>query len=125
MDGVIRAYMRQKEYGAHVIEGGLPYLVSGWEQTAREVEVGYNAMDVEFINDIAGRQILHEVLPLASKKQRVKYDKRIENADARFLAATIPDDENILSLHSCINTVYTPDEHWWYFRIPRVLGMYW
>src|SRR5690349_15137244 len=75
----VRENCRQRRYADHVILGGLDGLVERWEERVASIadseRLGY--LVEEYCNDLAGRRILWEVLPLATEEQRQAVTGRI------------------------------------------------
>jgi 5-formyltetrahydrofolate cyclo-ligase len=58
----IRLHLVRREVGPHVLEGGIDYLVRGWERLASEVEGGTEQwMWEEWMNDLDGREIIQDL----------------------------------------------------------------
>ena len=78
-DESIKTYCKERGYADFVVEGGLDYLVSNWEKTVAYIARGYaNMVIYDYLNDMDGRRILAEVLPLANEGQRIRYLERIK-----------------------------------------------
>lgn len=103
------------EVGASTWAGGqrctLDSLLHRWDLLAEEVDDGYSFTAPEFSNDGWCRGILAAVWPRLPARVRDAGQARLERADARFIAATIPwpDRED--------------EARWWRWRIPRALGV--
>ncbi len=121
----IREYCRQREYADFVIEGGLDRLIRTWELVVKEIAGGYRSMVYEYINDMDGRRIIHEVWPLASSEQLFRYQGRLKEADKRFFEATVPVREGIWGAKTTAKKSYQPEIHWWYYRVPKDKGPNW
>jgi len=112
-------YCQRQGYSALVVEGGLEYLVSSWERTVREVETGYTGIVYEYINDLDGRRIIHEVWPITSAEQQIRYGRRLEEADERFVAATEAVEESFSLGVRTHPERYPPMVRWLYYRVPK------
>jgi hypothetical protein len=122
---VIGVYCARMGFADFVVDGGLDYLVPSWQQTVEEIERGYKGLVEEYMNDMDGRRILHEVWPLASADQASFYQARVDEADNKFFAATVPAEECILGGHNEARHGYRPEVDWWYYRVPKDKGPNW
>jgi hypothetical protein len=77
----------------------------------------------EYLNDMDGRRIIHEVWPLASAEQVAFYQSRLEEADKRFYAATVPAEACIWGETNEAKYGYRPDVDWRYYRVPEGIGL--
>jgi 5-formyltetrahydrofolate cyclo-ligase len=114
----IRLHLLEREVAWHVIEGGIEYLVSGWEQLASEVEA--NAEEwvwEEWLNDLDGREIIQDLFDNVPQS-RTALD-RVKRADERFVAATISTDECQWGAKNAADNGWTREKNWWYWREPR------
>jgi hypothetical protein len=102
-------------------------MIERWEKAVARIadseRQGY--LVEEYYNDLAGRRILSEVLPLATEEQQRAVTERIAAADVLFQATTVVTDECIWGAAVATRHSYTPNTHWWYFRWPRVIGPTW
>jgi hypothetical protein len=121
----IREYCERQQFADFVIEGGLDYLVTTWEATVREVVDGYQAMDLEYLNDMDGRRIIREVWLLASDEQRRTYQDRLTEADRRFEEATNEVPQCLWGAKNEPKHGYSPEVDWYYYREPKVKGPNW
>jgi hypothetical protein len=121
----IRRYCEKQGYADFVIDGGLDYLIPAWERGVQEVVEGYDAMDLEFLNDVGGRRIIREVWPLASDAQRRTYQDRLAMADRRFMEATDPVHECLWGVENEAKYGYTREADWYYYREPKLKGPNW
>ena len=112
----IRQFCQERGYSTLVVEGGLAYLMRMWETTARLLAEGVPYYRFEYADALDGRQILFEVVPLATEQEWEAISERLEQADATFRAATKPTETCVRA--SAHWPEMTPDINWWYFRIP-------
>jgi hypothetical protein len=117
----IRQYCTEHGFSEMVREGGLDYLLEGWRMTVSEVVEGYTGLFDEYLNEMDGRKIIDELLPLADVKERETVEAFLPSLDDRFIQATLPTDsfiwgENVAQKHD-----YQPGRDWWYYRIPSNL----
>jgi hypothetical protein len=117
-ESAMAEYCRRRGYSDLVVQGGLEYLISSWERTVTEVETGYPGIVLEYINDLDGRRIIHEVWLLTSAEQQIRFGPRLEQADKRFEASTESVEESF-SLGVRKNPDrYPPMVRWLYYRVP-------
>ena len=118
MNDPVRETLRQRGCPDFVIRGGLEGLVGMWERTAAEIEQGYQGTSDEFLNDVDARQIIEEVLPAATARQRRELVSRLTAADERFRRATEPLGRCAWGQRNEAKYGYTADRNWWYYRTP-------
>jgi hypothetical protein len=114
----VREYCRRRGYADHVIHGGMRYLVESWETVVQSIVNGETQYQDDYLNDMDGRQILDEVLSVATSEQRKEFSTRIEIADQRFLAIVIPTRECLWGDGNAKKHGWTRAKQWWYFHRP-------
>ena len=142
MNARIRDYCLRRGCSVFEVEGGLEYLVHGWERTVADVARGYRGLLAQqFVSDLRVRQILHEVWPLAQPEEQQEFGARLQVADARFLEHTVEVTKPapvLVGNGSAPGTNATPGtagrwdapalvspEQWWYGREPKVRDEDW
>ncbi len=126
MNDTIKDYCKKKGYADFVIEGGLDYLVPSWERTVAHIARDYSRMmKEEYLNDMDGRRILHEVLQIATEAQRKQVEARIKAADETYFAHTVAVDVCIWGERNEKKYGYSPQVDWWYYRGPKVRDANW
>src|SRR5262245_44880879 len=88
MEDPVREYLRERGSSDRVIEGGLKGLVEDWEKTVRSIEDGYSLTLDDYLNDLDARQLIAEVLPVASDDQRAEVAARLRRADEKMRSLT-------------------------------------
>ena len=112
----IRHHLEQREVGPHVVEGGLDYLVSGWNDTASRAAAGNQWVWEEWVNDLDGREILQDLLDNVPESRTAL--EAVQRADERFTASTTPTDERQWGEENAARHGWTRDTNWWYWRKP-------
>jgi hypothetical protein len=131
MDGVssgtdpVRAYCRDRGCLAHVVSGGLLGLVKGWEASVAYLLEAKRQYLCEFLNDLDGRQILHEALTVALPGQLNEVAERVRVADEQFLHATVPVEECLWGAENAAKHGWAVSVNWWYFRKPAGFEFEW
>lgn len=120
-DDPVREYCRLRGYSSRVILGGLDYLLDKWERVVYSFAGEYAQSLDSYRNDMDGRRILDEILPLASAAKRDAVAGRLAAADTLFRDTVIPAPLCIWG----VNSGYDPHRHWWYFTRPPRLGYGW
>jgi hypothetical protein len=121
MNDPVPEYCRRRGYAERVIEGGMRYLVESWEHVVESVVNGEIQFQDDYLNDMDGRQILEEVVTVATSEQKAEFFDRIEIADRRFLAVAVPTEDCIWGDANARKYGWTRETHWWYFyRPPKV-----
>jgi 5-formyltetrahydrofolate cyclo-ligase len=113
----IRLHLARREVGEHVIDGGLDYLVRGWERLAAGVEGGSKQwVWEEWMNYLDGREIIQDLLDNVPESSAVI--AAVEQADKRFAASTTPTDECEWGEENATRRGWTREKNWWYWRKP-------
>jgi hypothetical protein len=81
-----------------------------WRELVTRVEKGYTDNIYEYTNDLHCRDALATAWPILSENLRVHRQPELDALDARFEAATDPDDQLAPSNES---------KGWWWRRVPR------
>lgn len=115
-DDALRTFLRQRGVAPKVVEGGLEYLVAGWERTAAEAEQGYELEIEDWLNDLDGRQLLFEARAHVGDGEWGSLADRLAAADAKFRAATVEVEECLWGEPEALVRGYTREVNWWYWR---------
>ena len=119
----VRRFLRARGSPAHVVEEGLEGLVRGWEETVERVAAGYPLDTIEdYLNDLDGRQLLDEALPVASPRAGRAARGRVEVADARFHALATPTTRCLWGDRAAEEHGWSIERNWWYWSRPREAG---
>ncbi len=86
-------------------------LLERWAQFPEEAKE-YTATVDDYTNDLTMRDVIEVVLREAVEPLRGKLLRFVDDADERFRAATVDDDQGRLSQHFRIS------KGWWWRRIP-------
>ena len=119
---LVRERLIERGAPRHVVDGGLEGLAAAWDRATKSAARGATDDLDEWRNDVDARQILHEVLPVATKAQRALVEDQIALADRRFRRATRKSPVSVWGPEATRRARWTPDESWWYFLIPRKSG---
>jgi hypothetical protein len=115
----IAEYCRRLGYSEDVVKGGIEYLVRWWERVVEAVESGYLGILDEYINDLSARRIIHEIWPLTSAEQQIRFGPRLEKADALFEASTETVEKSFSLGVRRRPDRYPPMIRWLYYRVPE------
>jgi len=118
MKDPVRDYLRERDCGEHIIEGGLEGLVESWEKTVRSVEEGYSLTLDDYLNDLDARQLIAEALPVAGDDQRAEIASRLAGADQKMRSLTEPTKVCLWGEEIAEEEGWTAEENWWYFARP-------
>ena len=118
----IREYCTRHGFSERVCDGGLDYLLHGWQLTVGDVVEGYTGLFDEYLNDMDGRRIIDELLPLADATELRKVEASLLAMDDGFIKATLPTSSCIWGEDAAQKHEYQPGRDWWYYRIPSNLG---
>jgi hypothetical protein len=93
----------------------LPTLVKTWQALVGEVEQGYSLTGYDYVNDLATRDMIDEVVAAAPPSLRDRLADVVDPLDGRFRAATRETPEPI--------QLATPERpRWWWYRVPNDLS---
>jgi len=87
-------------------------LIGRWSRVVQDVEAGYSDVIDEYTNDLSTRTVLEEFIQQAPAGLAERTRRLLEPLDARFRAATRPDDEGYIA------RFYRADSGWWWQRVP-------
>lgn len=121
----IKKFCEAQQYSKLVIEGGLDYLIPRWEKITREIATEYRLTFDEYLNDMDCRKIISKVWPLADKEQIDMYGQRLQAADQKFFANTIPVELCVWGKRNEQKRGYKPNVDWWYYREPVRVSSKW
>ncbi|HEY7088600.1 MAG TPA: hypothetical protein VH518_10960 [Tepidisphaeraceae bacterium] len=119
----VRDMLRQRGTSPAVVRGGLDYLLRRWRKIVEGVERGGGDAETEmddYLNDMDARQLLQDALAVAGgQRQAARLAEEIDSLDERFQAATLPVDVCVWGPKNAAKHNWTPQQNWWYFRLPR------
>jgi hypothetical protein len=118
MSDAVRDYLRNRGCAQHVVEGGLEGLIEGWEKTVASIVEGYPLGLEDYLNDMDGRQLLEDVMPIISAAKKRKYGERIRRADERVRKVVRRRRHCLWSEETAAEQGWTPEKNWWYFSEP-------
>ena len=116
----VREFLVRRGCAEHVVEGGLERLVANWERCVADIGRGYYGYLDNYLNDLDGRQILHELgaailLPGPMMRRLVK-------ADEEFVRLTLPVAGCLWGEKIREKFRWSASSNPWYFREPREPG---
>jgi hypothetical protein len=115
-------FLRKRGCPEHVVNGGLRGLAENWEEVVRSVEEGYSLGLDDYLNDMDGRQLIDEILPIAPARERDIVMKRIRQADAKLQWLVRPAGRCLWGDEAAGQNGWTANKNWWYFSIPSHPG---
>jgi hypothetical protein len=115
----VRDFLEGKGCPEHILEGGLPGLVESWEQVVEEVSKRYALTLDDYLNDLDGRQILHEVMEIAPKVAVDKIRDRVFRTDRKMRGLVEPAGKCLWGSEVAETEGWTPEKNWWYFSRPK------
>jgi len=116
----VREFLKQRGAAEHIVQGGLDGLVEAWENVVESVKRGYKLGLDDYLNDMDGRQLLAEALPLANSKQA--YIDRVRRADESIRQLVKPVGRCLWGEKNAKNYAWSAEKNWWYFAIPINAG---
>lgn len=122
MKDPIREYLKQKGCPDHIVKGGLEGLIETWEIVVNEVTHGYDLTLDDYLNDMDGRQLIEEVVPLATKASHKALIKKLWRLDAIMKTLVEPREHSLWGNNSAQEQGWTREKHWWYFTQPKHPG---
>ncbi len=118
----VRRYLTGRGVPDFVVEEGLSGLVRRWRETARSVRRGYPLGMDDYLNDLDGRQLISEVLPLVEPAERKKLRSRVVEADSLFRRHSKATRVCLWGGREARQRRWTSRKNWWYYRIPTTPG---
>ena len=115
----VRGFLEERGCPPHVVEGGIPGLVRGWEQVVEEVGKGYALTLDDYLNDLDGRQILEEALKIAPRAEGSNIRERVLRADRKMRSLVEPAGKCLWGSEVAETEGWTAEKNWWYFCRPR------
>jgi len=118
----VREFLEQRGCPEHVVRSGLQGLAESWEEVVRSVEEGYSLGLDDYLNDMDGRQLIEEVLHVASAGDKKSFLKRIRQADAKMQWLVKPVGRCLWGDETARQEGWTAKKNWWYFSKPTRPG---
>ncbi len=118
----VRAWLRSHGAPDFVVDGGLEYLASRWEEIAGAVATGYTLGLDDYLNDLDVREMLDGALGVARARERLAFTGRVRTADERFREATREADKCLWGDAVEGDEAWSAETAWWYYRVPLVPG---
>jgi hypothetical protein len=118
----VRELLRARGCPESVVSGGLEGLVGDWQAAVEQAERGWSLGLDDWLNELDGRQLVADVLEVASSHERTRATRRLEALDARMRDAGERVErclwgERVASAHG-----WNPADEWWYWTLPRHRG---
>ncbi len=119
----VRVFLAERGLADVVVADGAEGLVSRWEQAGREAERERYPFGVEdWLNELDGRQLLHELQAAVPGSLTGSLAARLEEADQRLRAATEVADGCLWGDALAKRMDWRPAREWWYWRSPRAVN---
>jgi hypothetical protein len=115
-------FLQKRGCPEHVVRGGLLGLTENWENVVRSVEEGYSLGLDDYLNDMDGRQLIEESLPIAPAGDKEAVQKRLRQADAKLQWLVKPAGRCLWGDETAQREGWTANKNWWYFSIPTRPG---
>jgi hypothetical protein len=122
MKDPIREYLKKKGCPEHIVRGGLEGLIETWEIVVTEVSHGYDLTLADYINDMDGRQLIEEIIPLVSSAAHKALVKKLGRIDAMMRMLTKTSEEPLWGDSTIKENGWTSERNWWYFSRPKNPG---
>ena len=122
MKDPIREYLKTKGCPEHIVKGGLGGLVETWETVVTEVSHGYDLTLDDYLNDMDGRQLIEEVVPLASTPAHRALIKKLGRLDGMMKTLIAPREHSLWGNNTASENGWTAEKNWWYFSQPKNPG---
>lgn len=119
----VHAFLADRGLADEVVAEGAEGLVARWEQAAREAERERYPFGVEdWLNELDGRQLLHELQAAVPAALAGSLAARLEEADQRVRAATQTAGERLWGGGLAKRMDWRPAREWWYWRTPHAVA---
>jgi hypothetical protein len=121
MHDPIRQFLKKRGCPEDIVKGGLKGLIDHWELVVTEVSHGYDLLLEDYIADMDCRQLIEDVVPLATTPAQRSLLKKLKRLDAvmRMLLQAFPKG---LRTKQPEDNGWTPERNWWYFSYPKNSG---
>jgi hypothetical protein len=117
----VHTYLISRGCAPLIVRRGLGGLLEQWASIVSAAERGRDMSLDEWLNDMDLRDILAGALAAASPRERRAAALRLDDADQRFRAITVPSGclwgDEIAATNS-----WRAEWQWWYFRRPTIPG---
>lgn len=118
----VREFLAGRGLADEVVESGAEGFVARWEQAAREAERERYPFGIEdWLNELDGRQLLHELQAGVPGALAGSLRARLEDADQRVRAATQAAGECLWGGSLAARMGWQPAREWWYWRSPHAV----
>jgi hypothetical protein len=118
----VRTFLAERGLAEEILADGVEGLVARWEQAAREAERERYPFGIEdWLNELDGRQLLHELVRAVPQALDVGLDARLADADLRLRAATELAPACVWGDALAARQQWSAGREWWYWRRPRVV----
>jgi hypothetical protein len=104
------------------VEGGIERLVKNWKETVASIIQGYPLGLEDYLNDMDGRQLVEEVMPIIDPAKRQKFAERVRWADEQMRKVVRRRRHCLWSEETAAEQGWTPEKNWWYFSEPITAG---
>lgn len=121
-DDEIRDFLRRRGSPENVVTGGLDGLLDQWGRVVEQVEDGYPFTLDDYLNDLDGRQLIHEVMGSVSGAATRARGQRLEELDRRMRAGSTPRRVCLWGDKLAKRSGWSRDVEWWYWAEPNDAG---
>jgi len=83
------------------------YLLNAWEETIEGIEAGYEYSIYDYLNDLDRRDLIQELIDVASDKTKQEILAEIRLLDQRFIASTD-------LANKPLREIIDVEKHWWW-----------
>lgn len=119
----VREFLAGRGLADEIVAGGAEGVVARWEQAAREAERERYPFGIEdWLNELDGRQLLHELQAAVPDMLAGSLAARLEDADQRLRAATEVAGECLWGEALAERMGWQPAREWWYWRSPHAVA---
>lgn len=118
----VREFLSERGLAEEIVAGGAEGFVDRWEQAAREAERERYPFGIEdWLNELDGRQLLHELHAAMPDALPASLAARLEDADQRVRAATEVAAACLWGESLAKRMGWRPAREWWYWRSPHAV----
>lgn len=121
-DDEVRDFLRRRGTPENVVTGGLDGLLDQWGRVVEQVENGYPFTLDDYLNDLDGRQLIHEVMGSVGGAATRARGQRLEELDRRMRAVTTVRDACLWGAGIAKRSGWSPNVEWWYWAEPSDPG---
>jgi len=114
----VTTHLSSHDYPDFIVQNGLKGLIDSWKFTTKHELYNPDYLIEEYLNDLDGREILSQVLPLLKGNSAAGVRRIVHRTDQDFIANTFETD-CVWGKNTEKRRGWNRNKNWWYYRLPR------